>query len=79
MNPEISSTLIRDQQADVNVSAAITSDRRMPPQDQRNSRDVGLKSAGSGKLKDSQREPKGPVSVAVPSGTRVRREPAKAA
>ena len=37
------------------------------------------KPAGSGKLKDSQREPKGPVSVAVPSGTRVRGEPARAA
>ena len=37
------------------------------------------KSAGSGKLKDSQREPKGPVPVAAPSGTRVRGEPAKAA
>ena len=37
------------------------------------------KPADSGKLKDSQREPKGPVSVAVPSGTRVRGEPARAA
>ena len=37
------------------------------------------KSAGSGKPKDSQREPEGPVSVAVPSGTRVRGEPARAA
>ncbi len=38
-----------------------------------------LKSAGSGELKDSQREPTGPVSVAVPPGTRVRGEPARAA
>ena len=37
------------------------------------------KPAGSGKLKDSQREPKGPVPVAVPPGTRVRGEPATAA
>ena len=37
------------------------------------------KPAGSGKLKDSQREPEGPVSVAEPSGTRVRGEPATAA
>ncbi len=37
------------------------------------------KPADSGKLKDSQREPKGPVSVAVPPGTRIRGEPAKAA
>ena len=38
-----------------------------------------LKSADSGELKDSQREPKGPVPVAAPSGTRVRGEPARAA
>lgn len=45
MNPEISSTLIHDRQADVNTSAAITSDHRKPPQDQRNSRDVVLLTA----------------------------------
>ena len=37
------------------------------------------KPAGSVKLKDSQREPKAPVSVAEPSGTQVRGEPATAA
>jgi hypothetical protein len=78
MNSEILSTSPLTRQAGGDPLAAITADRRMQLQDQRNSGDVVL-SAGSGKPKDSQREPKGPVSVAVPSGTRVRGEPATAA
>jgi hypothetical protein len=79
MNSEILSASVLARQASAHPLAAITADPRMHLQDQRNSGDVVLKSAGSGKLKHSQRKPKCPVSVAVPSGTRVRGEPARAA
>ena len=54
MNSEISSALTGGRQPGTNLSPAITSDRRMPPQDQRNSRDVGLFPPGSGEPEDSQ-------------------------
>jgi hypothetical protein len=79
MNSETPSTSVQARCVSAYPSAAITADRRMYAQDQLNSRDVVLKAAGSGKLKDSQREPKGPVSVAVRPCPRVRGEPARAA
>ena len=51
MNSETPSTSIHAQQASINPAASITPDRSMRPQDQRNSRDVVLKSLGSGNLK----------------------------
>jgi hypothetical protein len=79
MNSGICSTSVTAVPADDGPLAGTTVDPWMPQQDQLNSGDVVLSSAGSGKLKDSRREPRGTVSVAVPFGARVRGEPAKAA
>jgi hypothetical protein len=54
MNSETPSTWIQTQQARANPSAVITADCRMHLQDQRNSRDVVLKSPGSAVLREVQ-------------------------
>ena len=54
MNSETPSTSIQGRRAGANPSAAITADRRMRLQDQRNSRDVVLKSVGSAGLREPQ-------------------------
>ena len=71
MNSETLSTSIQGRRAGANPSAAITADGRMHLQDQRNSRDVVLKSLSSALLREVQPGPGSPVreAPAVP-GTR---------
>jgi hypothetical protein len=71
MNSETPSTSIQGRRAGANPPAAITADRRMRLQDQRNSRDVVLICPSSAGLREAQPGPGSPArgAPAVP-GTR---------